>query len=106
MPSNKSPLHLELTEEERTELERRTRALTAPYRDVTRARIVLLLAEGLSVSSVARKVGRERNVVKDWGWRFKARRLAGLEDAPRSGRPARFSPLRRDPSDQAGVRAA
>jgi len=104
--ANKTPIHIELSTEEREELERRTRSLTAPYREVNRAKIVLLLAEGLSVSSVARKVGRERNVVRDWGWRFKARRLMGLEDAPRSGRPARFSPLCGDPSGQVGLRAA
>ena len=106
MPSNKTPIRLELSREEREELEQRARALTAAYRQVIRAKIVLLLADGATVSSVSRKVGRRRDVVRDWAWRFQKLRLAGLEDAPGRGRKAHFSPCGRDASDQAGLRAA
>ena len=67
---NKSPIHIELTQEERTELAARTRSQRMAHRDVLRARIVLLLAEGCSVSSVARQVAKTRKVIRKWGERF------------------------------------
>jgi hypothetical protein len=106
MPSNTTPIRLELSREEREELEHRARTLTAPYRQVIRAKIVLLLADGTTVSSVSRKVARRRDIVRKWAWRFQKLRLAGLDDAPGRGRKARFSPCGRDASDQAGLRAA
>jgi hypothetical protein len=106
MPSNTTPIRLELSHEEREELEHRARSLAAPYRQVIRAKIVLLLADGATVSSVSRTVGRRRDVVRKWAWRFQNLRLAGLDDAPGRGRKARFSPGSRDVSDQAGLRAA
>ncbi len=44
MPYRAAPIKLDETT--RAELERRVRAMTTPQRDVTRARIVLLAAEG------------------------------------------------------------
>jgi hypothetical protein len=99
-------LRIELTEDERHELERLDRSLTAPHRAVVRARTILLLAAGLSVSAVAREVGRGRRIVRKWGVRFHKKRLGGLLDLHRSGRPPRFSPRSRRASGEAGVRAA
>jgi hypothetical protein len=104
--ANKTPICIELIEDERAELERRARALCAPHRVVVRAKIILLLAAGQTLSSVAREVRRQRRHVRKWATRFERRRLQGLEDSPRSGRPARFSPLGGDPLGQAGLRAA
>jgi predicted transcriptional regulator len=104
--SNKTPICIELTAEERAELECRSRALRAPHRAVVRAKAILLLAAGQTVSSVAREVGRERRHVRKWASRFERKRLQGLEDAPHSGRPARFSPRGGDTLGQAGLRAA
>ena len=73
---------------------------------MVRARMILLLAKGESFSQVAREVGRARRMVQMWAKRFLQRRIAGLEDLPRSGRPARFSPDRGDVCDKAGLRAA
>ena len=42
-----SPYFISLTAEERRVLEARARRYTLPYRDVVRAKIVLLAAEGL-----------------------------------------------------------
>jgi hypothetical protein len=83
---------LVLTETERTELARRQRAPTVAHGLVQRGRIVLLLADGLPVSEVARRVGVQRRIVRKWGERFLAQRLDGLTDRPRTGRPPGFPP--------------
>lgn len=92
---SKTPLTILLTIEEREELERVVRAATSTQRDARRARIILRVAEGASLSRVAREVGVQRCVVRQWAARFLRKRLRGLVDLPRSGRPPRFSPLRR-----------
>ena len=102
----KTDLRIELSEEEQQELERLNRSLLAPHRTVVRARTILLLAAGEPVSSVARQVGRGRRIVRKWGVRFQKKRLRGLLDLARSGRPARFSPRSGDAFCEAGVRAA
>lgn len=78
---------LEISDEERLELERRVRAHTTPQRMLKRARIVLLAAEGVSIRRIAGVVGMDQHYVGVWRRRFEAERLAGLEDRPRSGRP-------------------
>lgn len=57
--------------------------------------MVLLAAGGESISAIARQVGTNRSRVGDWLRRFDQDRLAGLEDTPRSGRPAEISALER-----------
>jgi len=87
-----SPYSIELTGEERLVLEARARKYTLPYRDVVRARIVLLAAQGLRNDEIARRLDTRREVVSLWRKRFFEQRLAGLEELPRQGRPAIFSP--------------
>jgi transposase-like protein len=99
-------LRIELDEQEREELERLERSLVAPHRAVVRARTVLLLAAGISVSAVAREVGRGRRIVRKWGVRFQKKRLRGLEDLTGRGRQPRFSPRSSGTSGEAGVRVA
>jgi hypothetical protein len=102
----KTDLRLELSAQERQELERLAGSLVAPHRAVVRARTVLLLAGGMAVSAVARQVGRGRRIVRKWGLRFQKKRLGGLEDLAGRGRHARFSPRGGGASREAGVRAA
>ncbi|MBO0885144.1 MAG: IS630 family transposase [Mycobacterium sp.] len=52
-----------------------------------RARIVLRCAEGGTIGEVAADMGVSRNMVSKWRSRFLARRLEGLTDEPRPGRP-------------------
>jgi transposase len=52
-----------------------------------RSRIVLRCAEGGSIGEVAQDIGVSRNMVSKWRSRFLARRLEGLMDEPRPGRP-------------------
>jgi transposase len=94
----RSPFVVELTQQERQELESRVRKYTSPYRDVIRAKIVLLAAQGLSNDLIAARLDTPRQIVSKWRKRFCLARFPGLEEEPRGGRPARFSPQRRRPS--------
>jgi transposase-like protein len=104
----KTALKVVLDREQRIVAQRAdiARAMVLPYRDVVRARTILMLADGVSQAEVARRVGLRRRIVRKWAERFMDRGLLGLEDAPRSGRPPRFSPDRGDTPRQARLRAA
>jgi len=88
----RSPFVIQLTEPERAELEARCKVYTSPHRDVIRAKIVLLASQGLGNDRIAAQLGTPRQVASRWRQRFYVHRLPGLEDRPRGGRPARFSP--------------
>ncbi len=94
MPQH-SPYRVTLTAEERGILEAQARRYTSPYRDVIRAKIVLLAAEGLANDVITARLDTPRQIVSKWRQRFCRSRLPGLEEHPRGGRPARFSPQRR-----------
>src|SRR5262245_51388954 len=74
-----------LSPEERAVLEARLRAPTTEQRQVFRARIVLLAAEGHSTRSIARELGTMPRTVSCWRGRFARQGLAGLEDKARPG---------------------
>ena len=78
---------LEITDEERSVLERRVRAHTSTQRTVKRARIVLMASEGAANRQIAARVGMSEEYVGVWRRRFERERFAGLEDRPRPGRP-------------------
>jgi DNA-directed RNA polymerase specialized sigma24 family protein len=90
--SRRSPYLIELTPEERVELERRARRQTATRREVFRAKVVVLAADGLRNDEIAERLGTVRTTVSRWRKRFFEDRTAGLRDRPRSGRPRTFSP--------------
>ena len=98
-----SPYAITLTPKERRVLEARTRQYTLPYRDVVRAKIVLLAAGGLENTEIAERLDLPRPIVSKWRKRFFGERLAGLEDRSRRGRPSAFSPSRRRRGESAGV---
>jgi transposase len=81
-----------LTADERTALEAQARRYTLPYRDVVRARIALLAADGLGNDQIADRLDTRREIVSKWRKRFYEQRLAGLEERPRTGRPPVFPP--------------
>ena len=72
--------------QERAELEARVKEYTSPYRDVMRAKIVLLASEGLGNDSIAARLSMPRQIVSKWRRRFYTQRL--LDEQPRGGRPA------------------
>jgi putative transposase len=94
------PARLDLTPQARAELEALTRRHTAGQQLVLRARIVLAAADGLNNSQIVRELGVALETVRLWRRRWLE--LAGvaladvsvrerLADAPRAGRPSRFT---------------
>ena len=80
-----------LSVEEQTEIERLSRSRTAEARLAERAQIIWLASQGHGTSEIARQLRRTRSPVLTWIKRFNAHGLAGLSDAPRSGRPVTYS---------------
>lgn len=80
-----------VTEEERQAVTRQARSRTAPARDVERAQVVQAALAGTPVEEIAVQLSLARNTVYLWLHRFEARGLAGLEDAPREGRPPTYT---------------
>ncbi len=87
-----SPYTIVLTADERAALEAQARRYTLPYRDVVRAKIALLAADGLGNDQIADRLDTRREIVSKWRKRFYEQRLAGLEERPRTGRPPVFPP--------------
>ena len=87
------------------------RSSTSPQRLVLRSQIILLLDEGKAIKAIARELGCNRNTVRKWTRRWKEiqkdlmrleelkvaypfyckRIIEILNDAPRSGAPAKFT---------------
>jgi transposase len=86
-----SPFRIVLSQAEWAELVRRSRCYSGPHRQVVRAQIVLLAAEGWANVDIAAEVGVHVDAVSRWRKRFWEQRLAGLVDRPRSGRPRVFA---------------
>jgi transposase len=71
-------------------LEAQARRYTLPYRDVVRAKIVLMAAQGMDNDEIAWRLDTRREIVSKWRKRFFEERMAGLEERPRLGRPGGF----------------
>jgi len=76
-----------LTTEQRRVLESRQRSRSIAHGDATRARIVVLAAEGHSATDIASALGVSRRSVYKWVRRFEEDGIEGLDDKPRAGRP-------------------
>jgi transposase-like protein len=85
------PVKITLTAQDRADLEAVTRKATSTQRDAFRARIVLLAADGHNNTEIAEELDCTRKTARKWRSRFDESGLAGLEDAPRSGRPAIYN---------------
>jgi len=88
----KSPYTIDLTADQRAVLEAQARRYTLPYRDVVRAKIVLMAADGLGNDQIAARLDTRREIVSRWRKRFFEEGMAGLEERPRGGRPPVFPP--------------
>ena len=81
----RTQVQVTLTAADRATLDAWQRATTIPAWRARRGRIILLLAEGLPVSEIARTVGISRRFVYKWVARYQAGGCAALADLPRPG---------------------
>ncbi len=83
-------VRIEPGEEERRELEGRSRRWKVARADALRAGIVLLAADGLTNVAIAERLAITRLTVATWRKRFAAKRLDGPVDEPRPGAPRKL----------------
>jgi transposase len=79
-----------LSEGESKTLQEWSRRGKSEHRLVERARIILLAGEGRTNEQIAKALKTRTARVSKWRQRFGAKRLAGLGDAERSGKPAKY----------------
>jgi transposase len=70
--------NLGLTTEERQVAQALTRSRSAPAADVKRARLIMMLDEGLSWSAISAQLPCTPDYISRWKKRFEAERLGGL----------------------------
>src|SRR5512144_2936023 len=75
-----------LSRKDRKVLEACCRSPVTLQRDLKRARIVLLAADGRSTRSIAKEVGVQPRIVSLWRHRYADHGLEGLQDKPRPGK--------------------
>lgn len=78
---------------DRSRLEALTRARSVRAGLAQRARMVLLAAEGLANTEIARRTGSTRPTVLAWRSRYSAGGINALQDKPRSGRPTKVDEI-------------
>src|SRR6059036_3575495 len=83
---------LTLTSDERNELQRRVRSLKIRAEDARRARVVLMLADGESYSTIEATVPCYRDYINRWRRRFLNDRLDGLRARYRGQPPRVLTP--------------
>jgi transposase len=86
-----TPVLIELSEDERAQLESWARRHTSAQALALRSRVVLLAAEGLNNTEIAERLGVYRPMVRKWRGRFAEHRLDGLTDEPRPGQPRKIT---------------
>lgn len=104
MRGRKTPIKIILTDEERREMESLLRKYKTSTGLAQRVKIILMISEGChSLTDIGRVLKVQRRIVRKWGRRFMEKRMGGLEDAPRSGRPPVFSPCGSNSSGKNGL---
>lgn len=87
MPIGRPTFPIKLSVTERAQLQTWTRSRSLSASLVRRAKVILLSAEGVSNQDIAARVELTPAMVSHWRRRWRDHGLAGLYDAPRSGRP-------------------
>ena len=92
MRGRKLSFSVVLSDEQRAELEHWLRSSTMPAGLVTRARAIVLLADGMALKDVVVRCDLAPRIVRKWARRFIAEGIAGLQDRPGRGRKPVFPP--------------
>ncbi|WP_454742596.1 IS630 family transposase [Cupriavidus necator] len=87
MPMGRPKVELVLSQDEQSQLASMARSRAIPAALVTRARIVLAAATGEPNSEIAKRLQLTRATVGKWRARFLERRINGLYDELRPGKP-------------------
>lgn len=77
MPTFTAP-PLEMSADQRRELEAMSRSSSLPYRSVLQAKALLLAGDGLATNEVARRLGTTDDSVRAWRRRFDAEGVGGV----------------------------
>ena len=96
----KQPVQVSLSPQAKTELKKLIAKHSTPQQIALRARVVELASEGKNNAEIARLLGVHPDLPRKWRLRWQSFEplplaelsvLERLEDAPRSGKPARYS---------------
>ena len=87
----KTSFTIHLTPAQRQTLLAWQRSTTISAGLARRGRIILLLADGVTITDIATAVSMSRRHIYKWMQRFLHQGLEGLQDRPRSGRPLDLS---------------
>jgi transposase len=90
MPTPRA-VEVEVSADERRQLEAWARRPSSAQALAQRSRIVLLAAEGLKNTQIAERLGIGRDTAASWRRRYASEGLDGLLDEPRPGRPRTIS---------------
>jgi len=82
---------LVLSDEVKKQLETMANSRSLPFSQVRRAQIILMSAEGMTNTAIAKKVDLSIRMVGEWRQRFINQGLMGLYDQPRPGAPRSIS---------------
>ena len=102
----KTSVVIAITPEQRQILNGWQRSTTIRSGLAKRGRIILMLADGASISHISRTVDIQRRFIYKWAERFHKHGIDGLYDKAGRGRKPFFSTPRCHPSGADGVRAA
>jgi transposase len=83
---------LTLTNDDRIELERRATSRTIRAEDAKRAKVILMLADGTSYSTIEATLWCYRDYINRWRRRFVARGLDGLRSQHQGQKPTVLTP--------------
>lgn len=92
MRGRKTALKIVLSAEQRAFLETQLRRHSIPQAMARRYRVVLCVANGMSLVATAREVGMTEKHVRKWLKRFLEEGHEGLKDRPGRGRKPSFPP--------------
>jgi len=81
-----------LTNEEKAELLAMSRSMTLEYRYVLRAKIILQWSENKTMDATEASLSVSRPTIAKWRKRFLEKRIEGLKDAQRPGKPLTIAP--------------